>query len=456
MPVDIVILAAGQGTRMKSDLPKVLQPLAGRPMLEHVLERSADLGAEAVHVVYGYGGHQVPQALADWPVEWILQERQLGTGHAVTQAMPGIADNSVVLILYGDVPLISEGTLTELLEKADSGELALLSVMLTDPTGYGRVIRNDRGQPQKIVEQKEANETELTVCEVNTGILACPARPLRDWLGRLGNKNSQGEYYLTDVIAMAVADRYPVDVLIAASEIEVMGVNDKQQLAELEAANRAEKAAGLMRDGVTLLDPARVDVRGKLSCGRDVVIDINAIFEGDVELGDGVSIGPNVIIRNSKLGVGCKVHANTVIEDAEIGESCELGPFARVRPGTVLEASAKLGNFVEVKKSHIGKGSKVNHLSYIGDTEIGERVNVGAGTITCNYDGANKFKTIIEDDVFIGSGVQLVAPVTVEKGATIGAGSTICKSAPANKLTVARSRQTIVEGWQSPRKKARE
>ncbi|MCH8931272.1 MAG: bifunctional UDP-N-acetylglucosamine diphosphorylase/glucosamine-1-phosphate N-acetyltransferase GlmU, partial [Proteobacteria bacterium] len=371
-------------------------------------------------------------------------------------AMPGIADNSVVLVLYGDVPLISEGTLTELLEKADSGELALLSVMLTDPTGYGRVIRNDRGQPQKIVEQKEANETELTVCEVNTGILACPARPLRDWLGRLGNKNSQGEYYLTDVIAMAVADRYPVDVLIAASEIEVMGVNDKQQLAELEAANRAEKAAGLMRDGVTLLDPARVDVRGKLSCGRDVVIDINAIFEGDVELGDGVSIGPNVIIRNSKLGAGCKVHANTVIEDAEIGESCELGPFARVRPGTVLEASAKLGNFVEVKKSHIGKGSKVNHLSYIGDTEIGERVNVGAGTITCNYDGANKFKTIIEDDVFIGSGVQLVAPVTVEKGATIGAGSTICKSAPANELTVARSRQTIVEGWQSPRKKARE
>lgn len=456
MPVDIVILAAGQGTRMKSDLPKVLQPLAGRPMLEHVLERSADLGAEAVHVVYGYGGHQVPQALADWPVEWILQERQLGTGHAVTQAMPGIADNSVVLVLYGDVPLISEGTLTELLEKADSGALALLSVMLTDPTGYGRVIRNDRGQPQKIVEQKEADETELTVCEVNTGILACPARPLRDWLGRLSNKNSQGEYYLTDVIAMAVADRYPVDVLIAASEIEVMGVNDKQQLAELEAANRAEKAAGLMRDGVTLLDPARVDVRGKLSCGRDVVIDINAIFEGDVELGNGVSIGPNVIIRNSKLGAGCKVHANTVIEDAEIGESCELGPFARVRPGTVLEASAKLGNFVEVKKSHIGKGSKVNHLSYIGDTEIGERVNVGAGTITCNYDGANKFKTIIEDDVFIGSGVQLVAPVTVEKGATIGAGSTICKSAPANKLTVARSRQMTVEGWQSPRKKARE
>ncbi len=456
MPVDIVILAAGQGTRMKSELPKVLQPLAGRPLLEHVLERSADLGAEAVHVVYGYGGHQVPQALADWPVNWILQEQQLGTGHAVTQAMPGIADNSVVLVLYGDVPLISEGTLTELLEKADSGALALLSVMLADPTGYGRIIRNDQGQVRKIVEQEEANETELTVCEVNTGILACPARHLRNWLEKLGNDNSQGEYYLTDVIAMAVADRYPVDVLIAASEIEVMGVNDKQQLAELESANRAEKAAGLMRDGVTLLDPARVDVRGKLSCGRDVVIDINAIFEGDVELGDGVSIGPNVIIRNSKLGAGCKVHANTVIEDAEIGESCELGPFARVRPGTVLEASAKLGNFVEVKKSHIGKGSKVNHLSYIGDTEIGERVNVGAGTITCNYDGANKFKTIIEDDVFIGSGVQLVAPVTVEKGATIGAGSTICKSAPANELTVARSRQTIVKGWKSPRKKARE
>ncbi|MCZ6686204.1 MAG: bifunctional UDP-N-acetylglucosamine diphosphorylase/glucosamine-1-phosphate N-acetyltransferase GlmU [Gammaproteobacteria bacterium] len=456
MPVDIVILAAGQGTRMKSELPKVLQPLAGRPLLEHVLERSGDLGAEAIHVVYGYGGHQVPQALADWPVNWILQEQQLGTGHAVTQAMPGIADNSLVLILYGDVPLISEATLTELLEKADSGSLALLSVMLADPTGYGRIIRNDQGQVRKIVEQEEANETELTVCEVNTGILACPARHLRNWLEKLGNDNSQGEYYLTDVIAMAVADRYPVDILIAKREIEVMGVNDKQQLAELESANRAEKTAGLMRNGVTLLDPARVDVRGKLSCGRDVVIDINAIFEGDVELGDGVSIGPNVIIRNSKLGAGCKVHANTVIEDAEIGESCELGPFARVRPGTVLEASAKLGNFVEVKKSHIGKGSKVNHLSYIGDTEIGERVNVGAGTITCNYDGANKFKTIIEDDVFIGSGVELVAPLTLEKGATIGAGSTICQSAPANELTVARSRQTIVKGWKSPRKKARE
>lgn len=456
MPVDIVILAAGQGTRMKSELPKVLQPLAGRPMLAHVLERSAALGADAVHVVYGHGGDQVPQALADWPVEWILQEQQLGTGHAVTQAMPGIADDSVVLILYGDVPLISEATLTELLEKAGSGALAMLSVMLTDPTGYGRIIRNDQGQALMIVEQNEANETELTVCEVNTGILACPARPLRNWLGKLGNENSQGEYYLTDVIAMAVADRYPVDVLIAAGEIEVMGVNDKRQLAELESANRAEKAAGLMRDGVTLLDPARVDVRGKLSCGRDVVIDINAVFEGDVELGDGVSIGPNVIIRNSKLAAGCTVHANTVIEDAKIGESCELGPFARIRPGTVLAASAKLGNFVEVKKSHIGKGSKVNHLSYIGDTEIGERVNVGAGTITCNYDGASKFKTTIEDDVFIGSGVQLVAPVTVEKGATIGAGSTICKSAPANELTVARSRQTTIKGWKSPGKKARE
>ncbi len=456
MPVDIVILAAGQGTRMKSELPKVLQPLAGRPMLEHVLERSADLGAEAVHVVYGYGGHQVPKALADWPVEWILQEEQLGTGHAVIQAMPGIADDSLVLVLYGDVPLIREATLTELLEKAGSGSLALLSVTLSDPTGYGRIIRDDRGQPQKIVEQQEANETELTVCEVNTGILACPAAQLRNWLTKLGHDNSQGEFYLTDVIAMAVADQYPVDVLIAPGEIEVMGVNDKRQLAELESANRAEKAAGLMRDGVTLLDPARVDVRGKLSCGRDVVIDINAVFEGDVELGDGVNIGPNVIVRNSKLAAGCTVHANTVIEDAEIGESCELGPFARVRPGTVLGASAKLGNFVEVKKSHIGKGSKVNHLSYIGDTEIGERVNVGAGTITCNYDGANKFKTTIEDDVFIGSGVELVAPVTVEKGATIGAGSTISKNAPANELTVARSRQTIVKDWKRPRKKAKD
>ncbi len=456
MPVDIVILAAGQGTRMKSELPKVLQPLAGRPMLEHVLERIADLDAESVHVVYGHGGHQVPKALADWPVQWILQEHQLGTGHAVTQAMPGIADDSVVLVLYGDVPLINETTLAGLLEKAEAGSLALLSVMLAEPTGYGRIIRNDQGQAQKIVEQKEANETELTVCEVNTGILACHAGRLRNWLAKLGNDNSQGEYYLTDVIAMAVAEQYPVDVLIAADEIEVMGVNDKQQLAELESANRAAKAAGLMKDGVTLLDPTRVDVRGKLSCGQDVVIDINAVFEGEVELGDGVNIGPNVIIRNSKIGAGCKVHANTVIEDAEIGESCELGPFTRVRPGTVLEATAKVGNFVEVKKSHIGKGSKVNHLSYIGDTEIGERVNIGAGTITCNYDGANKFKTIIEDDVFIGSGVELVAPVTLGKGATIGAGSTISENTPANKLTLARSRQTTVKGWKSPRDKAKE
>ncbi len=456
MPVDIVILAAGQGTRMKSELPKVLQPLAGRPMLEHVLERSADLDAESVHVVYGHGGHQVPQALADWPVQWILQEQQLGTGHAVTQAMPGIAGDSMVLVLYGDVPLINETTLTELLEKAGPGSLAILSVMLADPTGYGRIIKNDQGQAQKIVEQKEANETELTVCEVNTGILACRADRLRNWLAKLGNDNTQGEYYLTDVIAMAVAEQYPVDVLIAPDEIEVMGVNDKQQLAELESANRAAKAAELMKDGVTLLDPTRVDVRGKLSCGQDVVIDINAVFEGEVELGDGVNIGPNVIIRNSKLAAGCKVHANTVIEDAQIGESCELGPFARVRPGTVLEATAKLGNFVEVKKSHIGKGSKVNHLSYIGDTEIGERVNVGAGTITCNYDGANKFKTTIEDDVFIGSGVELVAPVTVEKGSTIGAGSTISKNTPANELTLARSRQTTVKGWKSPRDKAKE
>jgi bifunctional UDP-N-acetylglucosamine pyrophosphorylase/glucosamine-1-phosphate N-acetyltransferase len=456
MPVDIVILAAGQGTRMKSELPKVLQPLAGRPMLEHVLERSADLDAESVHIVYGHGGHQVPQALADWPVQWILQEQQLGTGHAVTQAMPGIADDSVVLVLYGDVPLINETTLAELLEKAERGSLAILSVMLADPTGYGRIIRNDHGQAQKIVEQKEANETELTVCEVNTGILACRADRLRNWLAKLGNDNAQGEYYLTDVIAMAVAEQYPVDVLIAADEIEVMGVNDKQQLAELESANRAAKTAELMKNGVTLLDPTRVDVRGKLSCGQDVVIDINAVFEGDVELGDEVSIGPNVIIKNSKIAAGCKVHANTVIVDAEIGESCELGPFARVRPGTVLEATAKVGNFVEVKKSHIGKGSKVNHLSYIGDTEIGERVNVGAGPITCNYDGANKFKTTIEDDVFIGSGVELVAPVTVEKGSTIGAGSTIIKNTPANELTLARSRQTTVKGWKSPRDKAKE
>ena len=453
MPLEIVILAAGQGTRMKSDLPKVLQPIAGKPMLGHVLERSAALEANRTHVVFGHGGTLVPNKMAGHNALWVEQAEQLGTGHAVAQAVPGIDDDSVVLVLYGDVPLIQSATLKKLVETASGGSLAVLSVMLDDPTGYGRIVRDMNGRVSKIVEQKDANADEQAIHEGNTGILACSARPLKNWLAQLGNDNSQGEYYLTDVIAMAVGEGYPVEVQIAECEAEVTGVNDKKQLAQLEAAHRAEKAEALMSAGVTLLDPARIDVRGSLQCGRDVVIDVNTIFEGDVVLGDNVSIGPHVVIRNATLGSGCNVHANSVIDDANIGKECEVGPFARVRPGTVLDDNAKLGNFVEVKKSRVGKGSKVNHLTYIGDSEIGQRVNVGAGTITCNYDGANKFKTTIEDDAFIGSGVELVAPVTVGRGATIGAGSTVSKDAEADSLTVARAKQSTIKGWQRPQKK---
>lgn len=453
MPLEIVILAAGQGTRMKSDLPKVLQPIAAKPMLEHVLDRSAALEASRTHVVYGHGGALVPNAMKGHEVAWVEQVEQLGTGHAVAQAVPGIDDDSIVLVLYGDVPLIRVATLKPLIETASKNKLAVLSVILDDPAGYGRIVRDDKGQAAKIVEQKDASADEQAMREGNTGILACPAGQLKSWLAQLGNDNSQGEYYLTDVIAMAVTEGYPVEVQIADSEAEVMGVNDKKQLAQLEAANRAEKADALMAAGVTLLDPNRIDVRGTLRCGRDVVIDVNTIFEGDVVLGDGVSVGPNVIVRNATLGARCNVHANSVIDTAEIGNECEIGPFARVRPGTVLDDNAKLGNFVEVKKSRVGKGSKVNHLTYIGDSEIGQRVNVGAGTITCNYDGANKFKTTIEDDAFIGSGVELVAPVTIGRGATIGAGSTVSKNAEADTLTVARAKQTTIKGWKRPRKK---
>jgi bifunctional UDP-N-acetylglucosamine pyrophosphorylase / glucosamine-1-phosphate N-acetyltransferase len=453
MALHVVILAAGQGTRMKSAHPKVLQPLAGRPLLAHVLGRALGLGAHATHVVYGHGGDAVPAAFPDADVRWVLQAEQLGTGHAVAQAMPGIPDDATVLVLYGDVPLIEAATLRPLVEAARAGRFALLGVRLEDPTGYGRIIRDAGGRVVRIVEQKDASSSELAVTEVNTGIVAAPAGRLRAWLAGLSNANAQGEYYLTDVVASAVADGVAVEAMLAPTVAEVLGINDRAQLASLETALRARITTELMAAGVTLVDPARVDVRGRLDCGRDVIIDVNAVFEGVVELGDDVSIGPNVLIRNSRLGAGCVVHANAIIEGADIGPGCELGPFARLRPGAELARGVKIGNFVEVKKSRIGVDSKVNHLSYIGDAEIGTRVNVGAGTITCNYDGANKHLTVVGDDAFIGSNTALVAPVEVGAGATIGAGSTISKDAPGGELTVARGKQVTVRGWKRPVKK---
>jgi bifunctional UDP-N-acetylglucosamine pyrophosphorylase / glucosamine-1-phosphate N-acetyltransferase len=454
MALHVVILAAGQGTRMKSDRPKVLQPLAGRPLLAHVLGRALGLGAHATHVVYGHGGDAVPAAFPDAQVNWVLQAEQLGTGHAVAQAMPTIPDDAVVLVLYGDVPLIEAATLKPLVAVAQAGGLALLAVRLEDPTGYGRIIRDAVGRVVHIVEQKEASPAELAIPEVNTGILAAPAGRLRAWLAGLSNANAQGEYYLTDVVAIAVAEGVRVEASLAPTVAEVLGINDRAQLAGLETALRARMAADLMRAGVTLVDPARIDVRGRLVCGRDVMIDINAVFEGAVELGDDVHIGPNVLIRNSRLGAGCVVLPNTLIDGAEVGPGCELGPFARLRPGAELAGGVKIGNFVEVKKSCIGAGSKVNHLSYIGDAEIGTRVNVGAGTITCNYDGANKYRTVIGDEAFIGSNTALVAPVEIGAGATIGAGSTISNDAPGGELTIARGKQVTVPGWKRPVKKA--
>jgi len=453
MALHVVILAAGQGTRMKSALPKVLQPLAGRPLLAHVLGRALGLGAHATHVVYGHGGDAVPQTFPEADVRWVLQAEQLGTGHAVAQAMPGIPDDAVVLVLYGDVPLIEAATLKPLVAAAREGKLALLGVKLDDPTGYGRIVRDAGGKVVRIVEEKDASSAERSVAEVNTGIMAAPAGRLRAWLGGLSNRNAQGEYYLTDVVGLAVAEGMAVEALRAPTVAEVLGINDRAQLAGLETTLRRRIAADLMTAGVTLADPARIDVRGRVDAGRDVFIDINAVFEGVVELGDNVSIGPNVFIRDSRLGAGCVVQPNTVIESADIGPGCELGPFARLRPGAQLADGVRIGNFVEIKKSRIGPGSKVNHLSYVGDAEIGTRVNVGAGTITCNYDGANKHRTVIGDDVFVGSNTSFVAPVNIGAGATIGAGSTVSKDAPPAELTVARSKQVTVRGWKRPVKK---
>jgi bifunctional UDP-N-acetylglucosamine pyrophosphorylase / glucosamine-1-phosphate N-acetyltransferase len=454
VPVTVVVLAAGQGKRMHSALPKVLQPLAGRPLLAHVLAAARELEPAAIHIVYGHGGDEVKAAFADQTdLQWTLQSEQLGTGHAVMQAIPSIPDDHQVLVLLGDVPLVRTRTLQRLVNDSAEGELALLTAVADDPTGYGRVIRDVLGEVARIVEEKDATDDERRVNEVNTGVLAFNAAELRRCLASLDNDNAQGEYYLTDVIAMSAQRGIKVHGIVVDSPTEVLGINDRAQLALAERTLQRQIAQDLMTRGVAFADPERVDVRGTLTCGRDVFIDVGAVFEGDVELGDNVRIAAYAVIADSKLGAGTVVHPHSVLERIVAGENCEIGPFARLRPGAALASKVKVGNFVEIKKSTVADGSKINHLSYIGDTTIGAGVNVGAGTITCNYDGANKHRTTIGDRAFIGSGVMLVAPVSVGDDATIGAGSTITKEAPAGELTIERSKQVTVPGWQRPKKK---
>ncbi len=449
MKLEIIILAAGQGTRMRSSLPKVLHSLAGKPLLGHVIDTANKLEPAAIHVVYGHGGELVKESISEPQINWVEQAQQLGTGHAVEQAMPAVDEASTVLVLYGDVPLIRAQTLQELLHQGESG-LALLTLILDDPTGYGRIVRDGAGRVQAIIEHKDASEEQLRIQECNTGILACPAKHLRGWLKQLDNSNAQGEYYLTDIIALAVADGVEVQGSTVADAHEVAGVNDRLQLAELERNYQKRCAEALMRDGATLMDPSRFDLRGSATVGQDVVIDVGVVLEGEVVLGDRVRIGANCVLRDVQVGDDVIIEPMSVIENAEIGQQCHVGPFARLRPGTRLSEKAKVGNFVEIKNSVIGHASKVNHLSYIGDTSMGNEVNIGAGTITCNYDGAKKHRTTIGDRVFIGSDTQLVAPVTVSDGATVGAGSTITKDAPAGELTLSRSKQTTITGWNRP------
>jgi len=453
--LEILILAAGKGTRMRSDLPKVLHKLAGKPLLGHVVDTAHELGAAQICVVYGFGGEAVPQAMADGKLTFVLQAEQHGTGHAVKQALPRLSNTSVTLVLYGDVPLIHAATLQPLVAAAQADRLGLLTVDLTQPDGYGRIVR-ENGKVVRIVEHKDATPVERVIQEVNTGILAVATRHLKQWIDELKNENAQGEYYLTDIIALAVRDGVAVDTHQPAFEWEVLGVNSKAQLAELERIHQNEIAQALLEGGVTLMDPARLDVRGNLGCGRDVVIDVNCVFEGHVELGDGVQVGANCVLRNARIASGTRIDAFTLVDDAVIGEANRLGPFSRIRPGTRLARDVHVGNFVEIKNSQIDDGSKINHLSYVGDTTMGKKVNIGAGTITCNYDGANKHRTVIEDEVFVGSDTQLVAPVTVGKGATLGAGTTLTKDAPAGELTLSRAKQLTIGGWKRPAKQKKE
>jgi bifunctional UDP-N-acetylglucosamine pyrophosphorylase/glucosamine-1-phosphate N-acetyltransferase len=449
--VNVVILAAGQGKRMHSDLPKVLHRLAGRPLLAHVLDCARALGPARIAVVYGYGGEAVREAIGDETLAWIKQEPQLGTGHALQQALPALAQSAHTLVLYGDVPLTRAETLRGLVGAAADG-VAMLTVELDDPSGYGRIVR-EGGAVKRIVEEKDASPAERAIREVNTGIMALPTKRLAGWLSSLRNDNAQREYYLTDIVALAVKERVPVRAVQPGALWETLGVNSKGQLAELERAHQRLVAGRLLDAGVSLADPARIDVRGRLECGRDVAIDVNCVFEGDVALGDRVSVGANCVLRNVRIDADTRIEPFCHLEEADIGRSCRIGPYARLRPGARLAEDVHVGNFVEVKASTIGAGSKANHLAYIGDSEVGRNVNVGAGTITCNYDGANKHRTVIEDDVFIGSDTQLVAPVRVGRGATLGAGTTLTEDAPPGQLTISRARQATVPGWKRPEKK---
>lgn len=435
---------------MRSALPKVLHQLAHRSLLEHVWAAAERLKPQTTCVVYGHGGEKVRDYLQDQPVEWAEQTEQLGTGHAVAQAIPAIPNSGKVLILYGDVPLICTSTLEAMLENCSESAMSLLTIALDDPQGYGRIVRNSEQEVVSIIEHKDASEEQLKIHEINTGIMCVPVEKISRWLENLSNDNAQGEYYLTDIIAMAVSDRISINTVTASNSHEVEGVNDRAQLAHLERYYQAMQAERLMQQGVTLRDPARIDVRGEVSCGQDVVIDINVIIEGKVEIGDNVQIGPNVILKDCRIGAGSIIEANCVIEQATVGEQCSIGPFARLRPGAKLANKAKVGNFVEIKNADIGEGSKVNHLSYIGDTTMGAGVNVGAGTITCNYDGANKHRTVIGDNAFIGSNTAVVAPIEIGSGATIGAGSTLTTDAETDALTLTRSKQRTITGWKRP------
>ncbi|NOT85725.1 MAG: bifunctional UDP-N-acetylglucosamine diphosphorylase/glucosamine-1-phosphate N-acetyltransferase GlmU [Methylococcaceae bacterium] len=454
MKISTIILAAGKGTRMRSDKPKVLHAIAHKPLLKHVYDMSSQLHDNTITIVYGHGGDLLKNTLAELRAIWTEQREQLGTGHAVQQAIPQIADADKALILYADVPLLKLATVERLLALANSTTLALLTVNLADPAGYGRIVRNAQSQVEKIVEEKDATAKEKTIQEVNTGIMVVPGLYLKKWLHALKNTNAQGEFYLTDIIEMAVADQISVVTAQPENEDEVLGVNNRAQLNYLERAYQMQQATALMSQGVTLMDASRFDLRGEiLAVGQDVIIDVNVVLEGTITLGNNVRIGANCCIKNAVIADDVEILPNCVIEDAEIGAGSRVGPFARLRPGTVLAKQVHVGNFVEIKKSTVAQGSKVNHLSYIGDTTMGCNVNVGAGTITCNYDGVNKFRTVIEDNVFIGSNTQLVAPITIAKNATLGAGSTITKDAPENQLTLSRVKQTSIAGWQRPVKK---
>jgi bifunctional UDP-N-acetylglucosamine pyrophosphorylase/glucosamine-1-phosphate N-acetyltransferase len=449
--VSVVILAAGQGKRMHSNLPKVLAGLAGRPLLAHVLDTARALAPRQICVVYGHGGELVRRVVADESLAWVRQESQLGTGHALQQALPDLMNSAQTMVLYGDVPLTRVGTL-ERLRVAAGDAVAILTVVLEDPTGYGRVLRKD-GKITRIVEERDATPEERAIREVNTGIMVLPTRELARWLGNLDNNNAQGEFYLTDVIAMATKEGVAVRAVQPDAVWETLGVNSRVQLAALERVYQRSVAAHLLEQGVTLVDPERIDVRGRLVCGRDVYIDVNCLFEGEVVLGDSVAIGAHCVVRDVRVAADTRIEPFCHIEESDIGAHCRIGPYARVRPGTRLAERVHLGNFVEVKASSFGHGSKANHLAYIGDSEVGRNVNIGAGTITCNYDGASKHRTIIEDDVFIGSDTQLIAPVRVGRGATLGAGTTLVKDAPAGELTISRPRQVTVPAWKRPEKK---